>query len=351
MSYDNSTLSSGTARQSAANSAFANGAGAGLATLPHRDPASAAAFAIGEFDISSVPSLPNVPGGTKSMMAAAVARISGVDLTDEGLIIVGPMQLDNPLAADLDDVAFAGLRAFLDLAGKIGLDGAPVSWSYTGPVTVGTALNDAGVDRQVAYPLAVDVVRHHLVDVSAAIGEVLPTSPQLVMLDEPALARLMFPDFPIAPDHAIDLMSNAMAAVSMSAIVGVHCDEPCDVATMLASGPGVISLPVRADLVDWAGYLQRFLHDGGVIAWGAIPTTGPVSPSAERHWRDLSDLWCELVRRDCDPVALRRQSMVTPAGGLDGHSVSGARKIARLAAAVGRRVKDQANATRFALGA
>jgi hypothetical protein len=43
--------------------------------------------------------------------------------------------------------------------------------------------------------------------------------------------------------------------------------------------------------------------------------------------------------------------MVTPASGLDRHSVSGARKIARLAADVGRRVKDQANATRFALGA
>lgn len=347
---DDTTGPSAPMRPSAADSPFSNGAGAGLATLPHRDPAAAAAFAIGEFDISSIPTLPNV-AGAKSMMASAVALISGVDLTDDGLEIVGPMQVDNPLDADLDDIAFAGLHSFLDLAGKIGLDGAPISWSYTGPVTVGTALNDAGLDRQVAYPLAVEVVRHHLVDVSAAIAEVLPTSPQLVMLDEPALARLMTPDFAIPPDHAIDLMSSAMAAVASSAIVGVHCDQPCDVATMLASGPGIISVPVRPELVDWAGYLQRFLKDGGVISWGAVPTTGPVSPSAERHWRDMSDLWCELVRRGCDPVALRRQSMVTPAGGLDGHSVSNARRIARLAADVGRRVKDQANATRFALGA
>jgi hypothetical protein len=73
--------------------------------------------------------------------------------------------------------------------------------------------------------------------------------------------------------------------------------------------------------------------------------------SADRHWRALSDLWCALVQRGCDPVKLRRQSMVSPTCGLGAHSVSVARRIARLTSDVGRRVRDQADATRFALGA
>jgi hypothetical protein len=82
-----------------------------------------------------------------------------------------------------------------------------------------------------------------------------------------------------------------------------------------------------------------------------IPTDGPVGSNSERQWRALSDLWCSLVQRGCDPVLLRRQSIVTPHCGLAGHSVSVARRIARLTADVGKRVQDQSSATRFALGA
>jgi hypothetical protein len=171
------------------------------------------------------------------------------------------------------------------------------------------------------------------------------------MLDEPALADLMSPDFPIPPDLAIDVMSSAMAAVADSVVAGIHCSEPCDIATMLATGPGVVSVPVSADLVDYAGYLDRFLTDGGVIAWGVVPNTGPIAQTSERYWRELSDVWCELVRRGCDPVALRRQSLVTPGAGLQIHAVSVARRLARITAEVAKRVRDQADATRFALGA
>jgi hypothetical protein len=183
------------------------------------------------------------------------------------------------------------------------------------------------------------------------VSRVLPNSPQLVMIDEPALADLMRPDFPIPPDHAVDVMSSAMAALPHDVVAGIHCNLQCDIATMLASGPAVISVPVADDLVDWAGYIDRFLDDGGVIAWGVVPTGGPIAAGADRYWRALSDVWCELVRRGCDPVALRRQSMVTPGGGLEAHAVSVARRLARLTAEVAKRVRDQSNATRFALGA
>jgi hypothetical protein len=183
------------------------------------------------------------------------------------------------------------------------------------------------------------------------ITDALPTSRQLVILDEPWLTDLMRPGFPIPPDEAIDRMSSAMAALPTTTLTGVHCCAPCDVATLLATGPNVVSLPASAELVDWVGYLTRFLSDGGLIAWGVTPTGGPVPSTAERQWRALSDLWCNLVQLGCDPVLLRRQSLVTPECGLAMHSVSVARRLARLTAEVGKRVQDQSAATRFALGA
>ncbi len=173
----------------------------------------------------------------------------------------------------------------------------------------------------------------------------------MVVLDEPWLAELMTPGFPIPPDEAIDRMSSAMAALPASTLTGVHCCAPCDIATLLASGPGVISVPVSPDMVDWAGYLTRFIDDGGIVAWGVVRTDGPIPARAERPWRDLSDVWCALVQLGCDPVQLRRRRLVSPQCGLATHSVSVAREIARLTADVGSRVKDQASATRFALGA
>ncbi|MBT4983199.1 MAG: hypothetical protein HOJ85_09905 [Ilumatobacter sp.] len=307
----------------AKDSRFANGAATSIGGLPHRDAAAAAAFAIGEFEIATIPSLPNVAG----MTAAALA-------TNE-----------------LDDSSFDGLHAFLTLGRLVNLDGEPITWHLPGPLSVGVSLCDAGLEPAEAFALAGKVVGSKLVEIAAEVSRVLPNSPQLVMIDEPALADLMRPDFPIPPDHAVDVMSSAMAALPHDVVAGIHCNLQCDIATMLASGPAVISVPVADDLVDWAGYIDRFLDDGGVIAWGVVPTGGPIAAGADRYWRALSDVWCELVRRGCDPVALRRQSMVTPGGGLEAHAVSVARRLARLTAEVAKRVRDQSNATRFALGA
>jgi len=307
----------------AKDSRFANGAATSIGGLPHRDAAAAAAFAIGEFEIATIPSLPNVAG----MTAAALA-------TNE-----------------LDDSSFDGLHAFLTLGRLVNLDGEPITWHLPGPLSVGVSPCDAGLEPAEAFALAGKVVGSKLVEIAAEVSRVLPNSPQLVMIDEPALADLMRPDFPIPPDHAVDVMSSAMAALPHDVVAGIHCNLQCDIATMLASGPAVISVPVADDLVDWAGYIDRFLDDGGVIAWGVVPTGGPIAAGADRYWRALSDVWCELVRRGCDPVALRRQSMVTPGGGLEAHAVSVARRLARLTAEVAKRVRDQSNATRFALGA
>jgi hypothetical protein len=165
------------------------------------------------------------------------------------------------------------------------------------------------------------------------------------------MAALMCLGFPIPPDAAIDLVSGALAAVEGTAMVGLHCCGDGDLAAILATGPAVLSVPVRAELVRFAGYLASFLDAGGTIAWGVVPTEGPVGTEADRYWRELAGLWCELAAAGCDIARLRNQALLTPACGLAMHTADGAAHVAALVELVATKVQHQAVATRLSLGA
>ncbi|MEM9513533.1 MAG: hypothetical protein AAGA42_01640 [Actinomycetota bacterium] len=333
----------------AARAPFGNGASIGVGSLPHTDAAAAAAFAIGEFDIATVPTLPRRTPHA-AMLAQAATVLAGAAVSDGELTIDGDLAVE-PLPTITEHDAFADLASFLDLGAKVRLDGSPVKWQFVGSVTLGRALVEAGVAPDEAFAVASAVVADVVPKIEAAIRAALPNSPQLVLFDEPWLVDLMTDDFPIPPDHAIDVLSSAMAAPSTEVVTGVHCCGPFDVATMTAAGPQVISTPVDDSLLGAAGYLAEFVDSGGVVAWGVVPTDGPVADHAHRWWRRLSDLWCALVQRGCDPVQLRQHSLVSTECGLAGHTVSVARTLTRQTGEVSRHVRDQAAATRLTLGA
>jgi hypothetical protein len=258
---------------------------------------------------------------------------------------------DAPVTTDVDGDSVVGLRTFLRQAADAGMAGSPVKWQFVGPVTLGVALTRAGIPTDVAFDVAGRAVRAHTTVLGAAVAAALPGSPQLVVLDEPWMGQLMADDFPIAPDAAVDLLSGALAGLEPFATTGVHCCAQADWASILSAGPRVLSLPATRDVAASAGYLHRFLDDGGWIAWGAVATDGPIGVTAGRAWHQLSGLWCELVQAGIDPVVLRRQSLVTPHCGLGMHNPAVAERLTRMVRDVSRRVRDQAMAARFVLGA
>lgn len=327
------------------------GACTGVGSLPHRSVHDAASFSLREYDVPAVPTLPR-RSPAEGMIAQALVGITGVTLGQYGSIAVDADRLDPdaPVDTDIGHDAYGGLRAFLAAAAARPLRG-PVKWQFTGPVTLGAALTRVGVPADRAFAVAAAAVRAHVAAIATAVATALPASPQLVWFDEPWFGDLMSPGFPIAPDPAIDLLSTAMAMLEPVATVGVHCCADADIASLLAAGPAMLAIPLDERLTQVAGYLTRFLEDGGRIAWGVVPTDGPIATTSDRPWRLLSEVWCELVSRGCDPVDLRLRSLVTPACGLGLHSPSVADRVVRLAREIGRRINDQAVASRFALGA
>jgi hypothetical protein len=184
-----------------ARSVLADGATAGVGSLPHLDAAAAAAFAIGEFDVATIPSLPR-RSSEELMLAQALVGVNGVRLDADGNIASVDPSSVKPHATVVTDIerdAFAGLRSFLDLAAKVHLDGAAVKWQFVGPVTLGVALHRAGLDRESSFDLALSIVRDRLASLSAVVTDALPNSRQMVVLDEPWFAELMHPGFPSPP--------------------------------------------------------------------------------------------------------------------------------------------------------
>lgn len=326
-----------------------SGIATGMGGLPHRDAAEAAEFVLEQMELAAIPTLPR-RSPAEGSIAQAMVGMRGITVGQYGSISVDPARVDPlaPVVTDLHHDAFGGFRAFLEAArGRSGW----VKWQVVGPVTLGQALMRAGVPMSVAFEAAVRCVRQRVEHLAAAVDTALPYCDQLVFVEEADLANLMDSGFPVAPDTAIDLVSGALAAVESVGVAGLHVCGLADIPSQLATGPAVLSVPVRAEVLESAGYLLRYMERGGFVAWGVVPTSGPIPTSAERPWRHLSKLWCDMVGLGADPALLRRQSIITPECGLSPHTPSVALRVHRIAAEVSSRVRDQASATGWVLGA
>lgn len=322
-----------------------------IGSLPHRDIDAAVAFALAKQ--RRLPAAPSLPARTplEGMIPQAAWGVPGVRLAPDGSVDLVPDELDP--AAPLGDPGltgepFATLRAFLDaVADRVD----PIKLQLTGPVTLGLALHAAGAHPDRAFAVAGNAVRQRAAALLDLAARRAPRAPLVVFVDEPGLTGLGHRDFPIAPDLAIDLVSSALATLERGALTGVHCCGPTDWNLVMSAGPRILSTPVDGGLHLAAGSLAKFLEDGGWVAWGAVPTDGPVGASAGRLFRQMSTSWCDLVRAGCDPVQLRSQALVTPACGLATHGTTQTEHVYALTRQVAARLHDQAIGIRLSVGA
>lgn len=327
------------------------GTSTSIGSLPHADPHEAAALVLERQPrLPAAPSLPN-RSGTERMVAQAAWGIPGVDVLPDGSLQIDDPRLDPgaPLTTTgIEGEPFVGLRAFLGAAAG---RRTPVKLQLTGPVTLGLALHAAGVDAERAFAVAGPAVSARADALLGVARQALPHAPLVVFVDEPGLGAAMHPGFPVAPDQAVDLVSGALAAIEPHAVTGLHCCGAADWKLVLQAGPQILSLPVGMGAVDHAGALGAFVERGGWIAWGAVPTSGPLGSSAARLWEQLSAEWCGLTQGGCDPVLLREQALITPACGMATHDPVQVDTVLALTSQVARRVRTQAEGLRLTVGA
>jgi len=219
---------------------------------------------------------------------------------------------------------------------------------------------DRGVERGVsAVDLVVDRARHLVARVQA----VVPGSQLMLFLQEPALANSMHPTFPMGTDEVAGLLGDVVDRLGdassdadpldheNSTIIGVQVDGRADWSMLMRTGIGALAAPIGAQLDTAAAELTRFLEGGGIMAWGAVPVDEPIGSSAERLWKRLSALWCELARLGVDPILLRERSIITPSAGLANFGVPQAERVIALTHDLAARVLHQTIGVRLSIGA
>lgn len=327
------------------------GTASAIGSLPHRQVDAAVAVALAACpDLPAAPSLPQ-RDPREGMLSQGAFGLRGVEIGADGTIqLRGELDPGDPFVGDagVDGPAFAGLRAFLEATRH---RTAPIKLQLTGPLTLGLALVRAGAHADRAFATASAAVRQRAVAMLETATRITPMAAKVVFVDEPGLVALSGPDFPMATDEAIDLVSGALASVEPYAVTGLHCCGDTDWRLALATGPQILSLPTDAAIVDHAGAIGVHLDRGGWIAWGAVPTNRPVGSEPALLWRSLSDTWCELVQRGCDALRLRDQALVTPECGLAGHDPVQAEHLLSLSMELAERVRRQSFGVRLAVGA
>ena len=330
---------------------FPVGVATSIGSLPHGDPAIACRFVINRQPrLPAVPQLPN-RSPLERRLAQAAWGIAGVSVLPDGQIAIDHSALD-PEAPFTDD-EFTGepyttLRVFIEsVSERVG----PIKVQLTGPVTLGVALLESGVPIDLAFEVARTAILTRAKALLAYLAANAPQALPVVFVDEPGLRSCMEPDFPLAPEDAIDMVSSTLASLERCAITGLRCGGAADWRLVLAAGPQILSVPLDAGIEKSVGALDQFLERGGWVAWGAVPNDGPMGTSNDRLWRKLTGAWCELVQAGCDPVNIRRQAIITPAGGLGRHSVSQATEVFDITAELADRLHDQAVGVHLTVGA
>jgi hypothetical protein len=327
------------------------GLGTSIGTLPHVDPHEAARFVIARQPrLPAVPSLPN-----RSLLERRVPQaawgIDGVSVMPDGSLALDHARVvpGSPVTdAEFTGEPFAGLRAFV--AALADWEG-PAKFQLTGPVTLGVALHVAGIDAADAFRLAGSVVQDRARNLVRFISERAPGVQPVVFVDEPSLRAVADPSFPLGAEAAVDMVSSVLATLEPGAVTGLRCGGDADWQLMQEAGPQILAVPANDDLAAQAGALDRFLESGGWVAWAAVTTEGPVGSGVDRLWRNLSALWCQLVRNGVDPARLRTQALVTPIGGLGRHLVGQAATVLQLVDQLAKRLYDQATGLRLSVGA
>ena len=291
------------------------GTATGVGSLPHRSADAAARFALTEYDLPAIPSLPAAlpgrghdrPGGRRHQRRDGGA-VRQHRRRHRRRRPGGPGAHRRRHRQLLADCAGSSTTPSPPASTR------PVKWQFVGPVTLGVALTRAGLADDVAFAVAARAVRSHVVVPVGGGGGGAAAFPADPHHRRAVVRRTVQPR---VPDRSRPGDRSAVRGDGERRR-GRHRRR----ALLWRRRPGVVARrrtrrpvdPGAADLAGAAGYLGRFLDGGGRVAWGVVATDGPMFGRPDRHWRELVELWAgaraarRRRRRCCGGAASSRRT-------------------------------------------
>jgi methionine synthase II (cobalamin-independent) len=154
----------------------------------------------------------------------------------------------------------------------------------------------------------------------------------LITLDEPYLCSFGSAFVNVSREDVQGALDGAVAAVhAEGALCGLHCCGNTDWSVVLGTGIDVVNFDAHDYFHGLSLYpdeLSAFLERGGVLAWGAVPTSGEASElGVATLLAELTSRVDELVRKGISRERLLAQSLLTPACGMGTRTVREAEQV------------------------
>ena len=189
------------------------------------------------------------------------------------------------MAVDLDYFAIgqeraSGLWEGLPALAERYLGKAPimVKGQVTGPISFGLGVTDKEKKSIIYDPTLADVVVKHLNMKArwqeAFLKRCFPGLPTLTFFDEPYMVSFGTAFCTLSREQVKDLLNEVCAG--LDGLAGVHCCGNTDWSLLLDTGVDLLNFDAYEygeNLLLYQDELEKFLGDGGYLAWGVVPTS------------------------------------------------------------------------------
>ncbi len=262
---------------------------------------------------------------------------------------------ENYMAENLDHFQISGQfsRGIQEMVKKLS-EKVPPELRYfknhvTGPITVGLGRVDEN-KRAIYYN---DLFRDILVKGTEMKARWLLNKfrflgcEQICFIDEPILSG--FGSSTYVSVQRSDVVQHLNAVIESiqkeNAIAGIHCCGNTDWTILIDAGVDVISFDAY-DYADTIAYypaqVKTFLENGGVLAWGIVPTSERINEeNAESLAKKLDSFINNLVGKGINKTLIWEKCLLTPSCGTGSLPVDLSEKIFERLSGVSRIIRDR----------
>lgn len=315
----------------------------GIGSFPHTDPVEVCRVILDSVDIPFWPQLPH-----RSFLEFMVPQYSEgfpfVAIEGENMLLRTPD--DQSVASFYEAIErgngfpisqeyAAGLYTFIDILKRRKHTLPAVKGHVTGPLTFTLSITDTQ-KRPIYFDEEMRQLSLELLKGKAhwQIKTLSPYADNVVLfIDEPILSALGTSTYiGVNTDEALRLLSDLVAHVKTSgAIAGIHCCSKTDWSLVLSSGLDILNFDAYFFWDSISLYpeeIKAFIHNGGFIAWGIVPTTDAIRGITLKDLREqLERGLASLEKLDISRDRLRRQILLTPSCGTGSMEFNDARRV------------------------
>ena len=219
-----------------------------------------------------------------------------------------------------------GVATLLDTLGRLKDTPTAVKGQVTGPITFCMGAKDQD-DRAIFYneTLRDAAVKHLGLNARWQIRTLSgPGVPVIIFIDEPALAGFGSSEMiSVSKDDILACLQEVVDAIhTEGGLAGIHVCANTDWSLVLESGADIVNFDAYAyfdRFILYGAQIKSFLEDGGIIAWGIVPTLKPEEiehetvDSLHAIWKDQ---FAQVEALGISPQTLFQQSLITPSCGL-----------------------------------